>query len=196
MGRSSDAKERLILTALQLVQARSYTTVSVDELCHQAQINKGSFYYFFPSKRELLLEALEAHWEHTKCEVFEPAFSVEMPALERISCIFDKAYLRHKALQTETGYILGCPFGNVAIELSTQDEVVRHKIQEIFGRVCAYFEKALNEAIATGIVANLDITLTTQSLLAYFEGIILLAKTQNDAEVIKRLSKDVLNLVR
>lgn len=195
MGRSSEAKDRLVQTALALIHSRSYNTVSVEDLCVQAQVNKGSFYYFFPSKRELLLEALEAHWELTRQEVFEPAFSSEIPTLERITRAFENAYSRHKKLQMRHGYLPGCPFGNMAIELSTQDEIVRHKVAEIFGRICGYFEKALNEAIEMDLIGATDVTLTTQALLAYFEGIILLAKTHNDAEVIHYLGKGALGLV-
>lgn len=195
MARPSEAKTRLVQTALQLIHSRSYSAVSVEDLCLQAQVNKGSFYYFFPSKRELLLEALEAHWEITRQEVFEPAFSSQLPVLERITRAFENAYSRHKSLQTHHGWVLGCPFGNLALELSTQDEIVRQKIQEIFSRICAYFEKALNEAIEIGLIPAGDVPLITYSLLAYFEGTILLAKTQNDAELIHRLGQDALKLV-
>jgi AcrR family transcriptional regulator len=78
MGRSSNAKQRLILTALQLIQERSYGAVGVDLICKQAGVNKGSFYYFFPSKSDLAIAALESYWQEFEATVMKPAFAPEV----------------------------------------------------------------------------------------------------------------------
>ncbi|HSG31720.1 MAG TPA: TetR/AcrR family transcriptional regulator, partial [Thermodesulfobacteriota bacterium] len=44
-------KEKLIDSAIQLLGTRSYNSVGVQELCEHAEVKKGSFYHFFPSKR-------------------------------------------------------------------------------------------------------------------------------------------------
>ena len=62
MGRTSDARERLIASAIDLIGARSYRAVSVDDLCAHAGVNKGSFYHFFPAKRDLALAAIDLQW--------------------------------------------------------------------------------------------------------------------------------------
>ena len=43
MGRTSDAKERLIRAAMDLFFTRSYTAVGVQELCKAAAVKKGKF---------------------------------------------------------------------------------------------------------------------------------------------------------
>jgi TetR/AcrR family transcriptional regulator, transcriptional repressor for nem operon len=53
MGRTSEARERLIGTAGDLWHRRSYTDVGVSEICETAGVQKGSFYHFFPSKQDL-----------------------------------------------------------------------------------------------------------------------------------------------
>jgi len=35
--------------------------------------------------------------------------------------------------------VLGCPFGNLAAELGTQDPVIRDRVREVFGGYQAYF---------------------------------------------------------
>ena len=67
MPRQSTARTRLLDTARDLIHARSYASASVEDLCAAAGINKGSFYYFFPSKLELYLEVVrnlleQAEW--------------------------------------------------------------------------------------------------------------------------------------
>lgn len=43
MGRTSDAKERLLQVGFDLIWNQSYGAVSVDQICERADVNKGSF---------------------------------------------------------------------------------------------------------------------------------------------------------
>jgi TetR/AcrR family transcriptional repressor of nem operon len=63
MGRPSDAKQRLIEAARNVIFTHSYEGVSVDELCAAAGVNKSSFYHFFSSKQDLVLAAIESQWQ-------------------------------------------------------------------------------------------------------------------------------------
>ena len=196
MGRTSDAKERLINTAVVLIRARSYTSVSVDDICKNAGVRKGSFYHFFPSKRDLALAAVDSWWESMQVDVLEPAFQTDIPPLERIQRMFDRAVTLHSKAQENTGQFQGCPLGNLALEVSSQDEVMRVKLDQTFHQFSAFFEKALNEGVTDGsIPPNLNVQGTAQALLSYFYGIIMMAKTANDAGVMKDLSSRALQLV-
>lgn len=50
----------LIQAALESMAKGGYAKTSVDELCRDVRIAKGSFYLFFPSKEELFLAAFES----------------------------------------------------------------------------------------------------------------------------------------
>ena len=84
----------------------------------------------------------------------------------------------------------GCHFGNLAMELSTQDELMRQKLVERFDWVIDWIEAALIDAVAAEDLPRIDTRRAAQALLAYTEGILLLAKTQNDPDLIKRLTPD------
>ncbi len=196
MGRTSDAKERLITTAVVLIRARSYTSVSVDDICKNAGVRKGSFYHFFPSKRDLALAAVDSWWESMLVDVLEPAFKSDVPPLERIQRLFDRAVILHSNAEEKTGQFQGGPLGNLALEVSSQDEVMREKLDQTFRQFSGYIEKALNMGVADGsIPPNLNVEETAQALLSYFYGIIMMAKTANDSRVMKDLSSRALQLV-
>jgi TetR/AcrR family transcriptional regulator, transcriptional repressor for nem operon len=196
MGRTSDARERLIASAITLIHARSYSAVSVDDLCAQAGVNKGSFYHFFPTKRALALAAIERQWNDTQRHVLDPAFAPDLPPLERIPRLFRLAAgLQGQSAALSSG-VPGCPFGNLAAELGTQDAVIRDKVREVFAGYGTYFERALHEAQAAGAIGPLDVPAAARTLLAYFEGALLLAKTYNDATMIAGLGRDAVNLIR
>lgn len=91
----------------------------------------------------------------------------------------------------------GCPLGNLALEMSTQDELIRVRVERFFQEWLGYFERMLDEAKEQGVVpATLDTAVTAQALLAYFEGVILLAKGRNDPALIRTLHAGVLSLMQ
>ena len=44
----------------ELIWVGSYGSTSVDDICEKAAVKKGSFYYFFESKADLAIAAIEA----------------------------------------------------------------------------------------------------------------------------------------
>ena len=71
MGRVSDAKDRLLDAAIKLVWRNSYGAVSVEDICHEAGVKKGSFYHFFPGKNELVAAAFRQYWVDLRPELDE-----------------------------------------------------------------------------------------------------------------------------
>src|SRR5262245_11132960 len=84
MGRTSDAKEKLLDVAFHSIWNNSYGGVSVDQICERAGVNKGSFYYYFGSKAELAMAAYDEHWKQKQPEM-DRIFSAQMPPLDRLT---------------------------------------------------------------------------------------------------------------
>ena len=192
MGRTSDTREQLINSAIELMYQRGYTAVSVKEVCEHADVNKGSFYYFFPSKRDLILAVLDRQWLMTRHHLLDPAFVSDLPVSERFHRFFQRVVASQKDTCTP---VKGCFFGNMALELSTQDEIVRLKLQNIFLQWAEYFEQVLRKAVEAGELPEIDPRPTALTLLAFFEGAALLAKTHNDLSVVEGLMPCVKQLI-
>ncbi len=188
MGRTSNARQCLIDSAVELIYARSYADVGVQEICEHAGVQKGSFYHFFDSKQALTLSALEQQWALAKAQIWEPAFAPNVPPLKRIERFFRRIYEHQRDLQRATGGVYGCPFGNLGCELSTQNGVIRLKVVQGLQELSTYVERALREAMERGDVPPIDIRASAQAIIGYMEGIVMLAKTQNDPSVIRQLS--------
>ena len=195
MGRTSDAKQKLIDSAIELIHSRSYADVGVNELCQHAGVKKGSFYHFFPSKQDLTLTALDVLAEEFERRLSGPALSQELPFVEKVQHLMELSYQYHRSVCETTGHMWGCPFGNLAAELSTQDEALRLKVQHIFELIMNSLERSLAEAVASGELPEMDTRLTAQSILAYLEGTLLLSKTWNDPDIILRLARQIPQLI-
>lgn len=190
MGRTSDAKARLIGAAMELIYARGYSAVGVQEICAQAGVNKGSFYHFFPSKQALVLTVIDAYAQYVQ-QMWEEAMMAVQSPLERMLQVFKVTYEAHCTLVDACGQMRGCPIGNLALELSNQDEIIRQKLWEVFRGWADMVEQMLRESAVSGELHVHDIDTTAQSIIAYFEGVLLLAKTQNDPLVVKQLAQGV-----
>ena len=82
MGRTSDARERLIGAMNELIWLGSYGSTSVDHICERAEVRKGSFYHYFPGKADLALAAID----EAAIEIFatlDHIYSPTVPPLER-----------------------------------------------------------------------------------------------------------------
>lgn len=187
MTSQPDTYERILHAARELIHARSYSEVGVAAICEQAQVKKGSFYHFFPSKQALTLAVLDTYFFDMKEQLLDQAFRDELPPLSRFHKLFDLVYEFQQHLKQMTGHVVGCPFGNLALELATQDEIIRQKLDTIFDKMQKAMHLTLEAAIAAGELPPLDIPATARAMLAYFEGVVLLAKTHNDLEILRQL---------
>lgn len=194
MGRVSDAKEHLIETGKELMHARGYTAVSVQDICQHARVNKGSFYYFFPAKRDLVLAVIDAYEEQHRQQRDE-ILATKVSPLKKLQRFVALTYAAPCTTGSDGGPIQGCPFGNLALELSSQDEVVRQRLQAVFDGWAEAFADVLQEAVDTGELLNIEVKTTAQALLAYFEGVTLLAKAHNDVGLFQNLAEGMMRLI-
>ncbi|MCP4901161.1 MAG: TetR/AcrR family transcriptional regulator [bacterium] len=173
---------------------RGYQNVGVSELCTHAGVKKGSFYYFFRSKEELALAVVDAFWQDYEARLDDSLAGSGSP-LSRLERFLDDTYLRHRSAIAVDGCVRGCLLGNLALELATTTEMVRDRVALAFGRLSAALEVIVGEAMASGEVPEGDPHLKGEELLAYIEGIILLAKARNNVDVIAHLRRGALALL-
>ena len=79
-----ESKTKLLNAALHVIRAKGYAATTVDDICHEAGVTKGSFFHHFKSKDELALSAA-AFWGTTTEEFFASApFQQLRDPLERL----------------------------------------------------------------------------------------------------------------
>ena len=88
MDTVTDTRQRIIDSARELIYARSYTDVGVQQICDNAGVKKGSFYHFFPSKRDLTLAVLDQLQVFFRDTILNRAFAADIPPLQRIERFF------------------------------------------------------------------------------------------------------------
>jgi len=194
MGRTSDAKEKLLEVAFHLIWDSSYGGVSVDQICERAKVNKGSFYYYFGSKADLAVAAYEEHWRQKQPEM-DRIFSTQVPPLERLTNWSEFIYRFQKEKCVQYGHVCGCPYASIGAELATQDDKIRAKADELMERGAKYIESAIADAQREGLVSSEDPKAIAQKVFSFVLGTMLCAKVQNDPEVLRNLAPTVMAII-
>lgn len=175
---------------------RSYGAVGVADICTAAEVRKGSFYYFFESKQALTLAAIDMHWGRQR-DAWRAILDAPEPALTRLHRLLQETATLQRTAQESRGKVSGCALANLALELSTQDDIVQARLQEIFAEQIAMFEELLRDAAAEGSIPAASATpAIARALVAQMEGMVLFAKLGNDAGVLDDLWAQTLRLLQ
>lgn len=194
MGRTSDARERLIEAVAELIWIGSYGSTTVEQICEKAGVKKGSFYHFFESKAELAAAALEEKWEESRPQL-DAIFSPSVAPLERLRgyCEFG---LRYQAeIRARFGCVLGCPLFALGSEVCTQDDRLQRKVESILDLKRRYLESAIRDAHAEGLVQAPDARAKSRAVFAFLQGLLTQARIQNNLELLREAYPGILDLL-
>src|SRR5581483_1151894 len=145
---------------------------------------KGSFYYFFDSKAELAAAALDEEWKKHRPEL-DAIFSPTTPPLERLRLYCEYGYKMQVEMKEKCGHVLGCPLFTLGSEISTQEDRLQKKVQEILNQKRKYLETAIRDAHAAGLVDAPDAAAKARHLFTFYQGLAMEARIQNNLEVLQ-----------
>jgi TetR/AcrR family transcriptional repressor of nem operon len=189
MGRSSDAKQRLMAAAIDLIWEDGYSAVTIDDICRRAGVKKGSFYYFFPGKAELTVATIEQMWTDAWKPFLDKNLSVDKEPTERFRGYFEALVAYQEQLATKHGKVLGCAVCAMGNECScsTEQATVSAAIREVFAKKRRHYESAIRDALAAGAIDPCDPAEKATALFALVDGLITQARILNDIKVLKIL---------
>ncbi|HUD45508.1 MAG TPA: TetR/AcrR family transcriptional regulator [Candidatus Baltobacteraceae bacterium] len=194
MKKTCETKEKLLQVGFDLIWDSSYGSVSVDDICKRAGINKGSFYHFFRSKADLVVEACEEYWREHRPEM-DRMFSPQVPPLERIQNLCRIIYADQQQKAEKYGHVCGCPYASVGSEVATFDEKIRSKSEELMSSKRKYIESAIADAIREGSVTVKDPVAASYTVQSLLMGMMLEARVQNDLKVLEGMESTVMNFI-
>jgi TetR/AcrR family transcriptional repressor of nem operon len=184
MGRTSNAKEHLMDVIGELIWTGSYGSTTIDDICQKADVKRGSFYYFFNSKAELAVAAIDHEWQRHRPEL-DAIFSPVVPPLERIKKYCEYGYALQAEWKAKCGHVLGCALFTLGSEVCTQESVLVKKVQEILDQKRKYLESAIRDANSMGLIRVTDPASKARLLFTYYEGLLTEARIQNNLEVLR-----------
>lgn len=184
----SDARERIIDTACQLMESQGYHATGLNQIVRESGAPKGSLYYYFPNgKEELAAEAIR----HT-------GQTVEARIRASLEVIADPAEAVRQFIHTlaghmaASGYQAGGPITTVALESATTSKRINAVCQDVYTAwQAAFSEKLLCSGIDTARAVRL-----AALIVASLEGGIVLSRTVHSVEPLHNVAEEVGALIQ
>ena len=179
-------RDRLIAEGARLVHRQGYNHTGIQEVVKAAGVPKGSFYFYFPSKKEFGL-ALVDHFDGIIRKVTARALAdPEAPPLARLRAFFETFVKWYE----KAGWRDGCPIGNLSQELADLDEDFRARLARVNAETEEVFASLIREAQARGEAArDIDPAAAARFLLMAWQGSLTRMKVEKSPEPVENFLK-------
>jgi len=195
MDAHTNSRTRILNAAAELFYLQGFESVGLQKICSQATVSKSSFYHFFTSKDELAVAVVEAYW-HSEKQAFEKLFNASLSPLQKIQSIFNNIFTMTELTCHDRGDIFGCPFGNLASELSNSSPALREQMQLVFGDMTDIYTDLIKQAKEQGELSlALDACETANALVMLMQGMSVMGKVYNDPNRMRRNGEYALGLI-
>ena len=161
----SETRQRLLETAFQLFHEQGYHATGVATILREAGVNPGSMYHYFASKDDLLLKVLEFALDYLEPMVMGPVESEADDPVERVFALLNQYRTRIGANECR----MGCPIGNLALEVSDGNPEARELIHQNFENWASRVEGWLRDA-GDSLPGDLDRAKLARFVLTVMEG--------------------------
>jgi TetR/AcrR family transcriptional regulator, transcriptional repressor for nem operon len=172
-GGGGSTRDRLLDAAMRLFHEQGYGETGVSTILREAGVHSGSLYHHFPSKEALLEGVLERYTELLEPVVMAPRRAEAADPIARVFALL----AWYRAGLVETGCALGCPIGNLALEVSDQLPGARALIEENFRGWSAEIERWLEEA-GDALPRDVDRGSLSRFVLTVMEGGLMHARAE------------------
>ena len=166
-------RETLIATAARLFHEQGYGSTGISTILREASVNSGSLYYFFPSKEALVVGVLEWYRANLRPMVMDPIERQTNDPIDRVFALL----AWYRSIMELTACKLGCPIGNLALELADNHPEVRRLTDENFTNWVLAVKRWLDDA-ADRLPMNIDRLELAQMVLNTMEGGIMQARAR------------------
>ena len=156
-----NSKEKLLSIAFEEIYLNGYHATSVDKILKKANMNKGSMYHFFKSKKELVLASININLANNM-KKYETLLELEDNIIEGLLFIFKN--------RKEFDVAHGCKLNNLVQELSCKDADFKTALEKVYTRFEEVIEEVLKNAIKNKEIQHKNSKSLALFVVASFEG--------------------------
>jgi TetR/AcrR family transcriptional regulator, transcriptional repressor for nem operon len=191
LKRPAHTKKTLIDSAIKLMLAKGYEATSVDDICCESKLTKGSFFHHFKDKEGLAKAALDAFCCCQGEEMSKRMAKGEKDPLARIEGLIDVM----SNMVEGSKDVQGCLIGNFAQELSDTHPELRKACAGKFEGLAGMIQKDLDEA-KIKYKANVDTESLAYHFVAVLQGSFVVGKAKQDPRIVTKNLKHLKQYIR
>lgn len=186
----ADTRTRILDAAMRLFHEQGFHATGISTILREADVNAGSLYHFFPSKEALLIGVLERYRDMLLPIVMAPAEAASADPIERVFALLQ--WYRTNLLAIE--FRMGCPIGNLALEVSDAYPEIRALIDLNFTNWMLAVKRWL-DAAAGRLPKDLDREGLARFVLTVMEGGLMQSRAARSAEPYDRAVRQLRDYV-
>ena len=193
MARPTDPtiRERILQEAEHVIHLKGYSNASLEQIAQACGMTKANLYHHYGSKEKLALAVLDFKIAEFQSRKVKPLCCEESPE-KAVEVLFERA----EELFGDNGCKAGCFVGNIALEMSDQDETFRTRVAAFFDEWTKSMTECLERCKSKGYFRpSLDPRSAAEAVVALYEGAIMLARSRRDATVFGRVGKVARNVL-
>lgn len=173
----AETRQRILEVARKLFHEQGFNATGVSTILREADVRSGSLYYFFDSKETLLVEVLQWYVEHLEPIILAPAEAATDDPIERVFALMNF----YRTGLGRAGCTLGCPIGNLALELGDNHPEIRRLIDLNFNNWAAGVQRWLDDA-GERLPSDTDRAALAKFVLTVMEGAIMQSRAAGTLE--------------
>ncbi len=164
---STTTKERILDAAEEIMLAKSFHSVGLNEILSAVKVPKGSFYHYFDSKEQFGVELLRHYTQEHTALLKRVLFSPDLDPLGRLEAYFNGAIAR----MMECGCGNLCLVSKLGAEVATFSEPMRQVLTDAMTEWRAIYEKVVRDGQEQGgIRKDLDPALAAAIIHDIWQG--------------------------
>jgi len=143
-------KEKIIREGAQLIHRNGYNNTGIKEILDAVEIPKGSFYFYFKSKEDFGIHIIEYYTEFIINGAKVLLGDESQNPLQRLQQYFSTLIKMCEKINFQRG----CPIGNMILELSDINDIIRKKLMISYEAIVSVVESNIRQCSEAGYIPH------------------------------------------
>lgn len=158
-------KKQILDAALKVVVEKGYSDCRMDDIVTQANLSKGTIYWYYRSKKEIFL-SLVNYWVNNFGVTLNHIVEENLPAAQQLQELFNFFLTAYE--QNPTVFKAELEFWSLA----SRDKDFHKKTQKVYHEFLELIEGIIHRGMKSGEFKNVDAKIAALSIMVNIEGII------------------------
>ncbi len=188
MSVQAKTRDTILRKGAELVHAGGFSSTGLQQILTAAGVPKGSFYFYFKSKEDFGLELID-YFAAVIGGIFQRFLGDEtVPPLVRLKNLLTY----YESLFKKGGWRLGCPIGNLSLELSDAGGRYGERLAAAIDALVMYIQNSLDDAKRAGdLPGDFNTADAARFFFHGFEGAIMHMKVIKSIEPLRIFRKSI-----
>ncbi len=174
-----NTRDHLLQVGLRLIHSLGYASTGMKEILDEAEVPKGSFYHYFPSKEAYANEVLRLYAQGEAERALQIFGDTTVAPLTRLRAYFEELI----RIYGPTAKVTGCMLGNLSLEMAGHHDSTQAILHDAFTGWQSIIAAVVREAIDRGELSPAsDPDALAGFLLNSYEGALLRSKADRSAK--------------